>query len=454
MHGSTTRGLRGLLRAALFALSVLLPAALPVTLPAQQANLPADAAMPGPDAPPPPGVSPALDSARAIRGEDLTVSLITYGAGDEVFEHFGHVALAIRDARTGQDIAFNWGMFDFAQPNFIGRFLTGDTKYSMEGFPTDLFNASYVRTNRSIRRQGLALTPVERAAMLEFVTWNAREENKYYRYDYYQDNCSTRIRDALNWVTRGKLKPLLEVPGAGRTWRGETERAFASYFPAYAGIEIALGRNADRRLSKWDEAFLPEHMAASFESLVVRSDSGRYRFVESDTVLFAANRLPLPSEPPDRNMMAMLLGLTLAGLIAVLADARRAFTRVLLSVLVAAWYLVGGLLGTLLLLAGTVTKHEPYMGDNTTLLQLHPLLLVAAVAVPIALMRHARNRVAIGVSTTIAALSIVGVLLQLIPVLSQRSGVVLAITVPVHVALAIAVWRLDGHEPRGPARQA
>jgi hypothetical protein len=94
------------------------------------------------------------------------------------------------------------------------------------------------------------------------------------------------------------------------------------------------------------------------------------------------------------------------------------------------------------------------MGDNTTLLQLHPLLLVAAVAVPIALMRHARNRVAIGVSTTIAALSIVGVLLQLIPVLSQRSGVVLAITVPVHVALAIAVWRLDGHEPRGPARQA
>ena len=396
------------------------------------------------DAPPPPGVSPVLDSARAGRGEPLVVSLITYGPGDEVFEHFGHVALAIRDNTTGQDVAYNWGMFDFNQPNFLGRFLTGDTKYWMQGFPTELFNALYVRNNRSIRRQILALTPVERAAMLEFVTWNAREENKYYRYDYYQDNCSTRIRDALDWVLRGRLKPQLEVPGEGHTWRGETERAFADYLPAYAGIEIALGHNADKRLSKWEEAFLPERMATSFESVVLRGEGGRrYRFVESDSVLFAANRVPLPSEPPDRNMMAMLLGLTLAGLIAALADARGKAIRVLLSILVGAWYLVGGVLGTLLLLAGTVTKHEPYMGDNTTLLQLHPLLLVAAVAVPVALMRHARTRVAMGVSTTIAGLSIAGVLLQLIPALSQRSGIIVAVTVPVHVALAIAVWRLD-----------
>jgi len=431
---SRTVGVRlcGLLRAA----SVVMCAVLPATLASQDA-----------DAPPPPGVSAALDSARALRGESLVVSLVTYGPGDEVFERFGHVALAIRDTRTGQDVSYNWGMFDFNQPNFLSRFLTGDTKYWMEGFPTEFFNALYVRANRRIRKQELALTPLERAAMLEFVTWNAQDANKYYRYDYYQDNCSTRIRDALDWVLRGRLKPPVNVPGTGRTWRGETERITATDFPTYAGIEIALGRNADKRLSKWEEAFLPEHMASSFEALVLRAESGRrYRFVETDTVLFEANRVPMPSEPPDRIMMAALLGLTLAGLIAALADARGTLTRVLLSMLVSAWYLVGGVLGTLLLLAGTVTKHEPYMGDNTTLLQLHPLLLVAAVAVPVALMRHARTRVAIGVSSTIAALSVVGVLMQLVPVLSQRSGVILAVTVPVHVALAIAMWRLD--EPR------
>jgi hypothetical protein len=445
MSGSTMSALRRLRRAAVVAACVLLPS----PLPAQEPRPPAAAAEEA-DAPPPPGVSPALDSARAARGEELTVSLITYGPGDQVFERFGHVALSIRDARTGQDLAYNWGMFDFNQPNFLGRFLSGDTRYWMEGFPTERFNALYVRDNRSIRRQTLALTSVERAALQEFVTWNAREENRYYRYDYYQDNCSTRIRDALEWATRGRLKPALNVPGDGRTWRGETERITATDFLTYAGIELALGRNADKQLSQWEEAFLPEHMAAGFGSLVLRDDSGRrYRFVDADTVLFEANRIPMPSEPPDRNMMAMLLGLTLAGLIAVLADARGRFTRVLLSLLVGSWYLVGGVLGTLLLLAGTVTKHAPYMGDNTTLLQLHPLLLVAAVAVPVALMRHARNRVAIGASTTIAALSLVGVLLQLIPALSQESGVILAITVPVHVALAIAVWRLDEHGAAG-----
>jgi hypothetical protein len=406
------------------------------------------------DAPPPPGISAALDSARARRGETLVVSLLTYGPSDIVFEKFGHIALGIRDTVSGRDVAFNWGMFSFSQPHFLWRFLTGDTSYWMEGFDTKAFNADYAGDNRTIRQQRLALTPLERGTLLDFVTWNARPENKFYRYDYYQDNCSTRIRDALDWVLRGRLKPELNVPGPGRSWRSETERISASSLPMYAGIEIALGKNADARLSKWEEAFLPERLAEHFESVVLRGEDGRrYRLVESDTVLFTANRIPMPSEPPEWLMMAALLGLTLAGTIAVLADARGRVTRVLLASLVALWYFVGGVLGTALLLAGTVTWHEPYMGKNTTLLQLHPLLLVASVAVPIALLRHARTRAAFGVSTTIAALSVVGVLLQVVPGLSQRSGVVLAVTVPVHIALAIAVWRLGLHEGQGAQRE-
>ncbi|HYW31175.1 MAG TPA: DUF4105 domain-containing protein [Gemmatimonas sp.] len=419
---------RAWLRAALVALSLLVPAG---------------ATGQGAGAPVAPGVSPATDSVRNARGQSLVVSLLTYGPGDEVFERFGHVALSVRDTLTGQDVAYNWGMFDFDQPNFLGRFLTGDTKYWMEGFPTDLFNGVYTRANRGIRRQTFALTPVERAALLEYVSWQSQEENKYYRYDYYRDNCATRIRDLLDWTLRGRLRPELSVPGAGRTWRGETERITANDLPVFAGIEVALGRDADRKLSRWEEAFLPEHMASSLASVVLRDSSARrYRLVNDDSVIFAAGRVPLPSEPPDRVVMAALLGLTIAGLIAVLADARGRFVRVALSVLVAGWYLVGGLLGTLLLLAGTVTKHAPYMGNNTTLLQLHPLLLVAAFAVPIALIRHRRTRAAMGVSATVALLSVIGLLLQLVPALSQRSGVVLAVTVPVHVALAVAVWRL------------
>ncbi len=402
--------------------------------------------------PPPPGVSAALDSLRALRGASLTVTLITYGPSDVFYERFGHAALAVRDSLTGEDVAYNWGIFDFDQPNFLGRFLTGDTEYSMAGYPTALFNAIYVADNRSVRQQVLALSAVERAALFEYLQWNALEANKYYRYDYYQQNCSTMLRDALDRVLGGRLKPGLDVPGDGRTWRGETARVLASMLPYYAGIQIALGRRADVPLSKWDEEFMPEHMADHFASLVMNDATGRrMRLVRNDTVVFASTRRPLPSEPPSRLAMAALLGLTLAGLMAGLADASATAARAVFSALVAVWYLVGGALGTALLLAATVTKHAPYMGANTTLFALQPLLLLAALVVPFAFLRGVRTRTAAGVSTIIAVLSLCAVVLQLVPSWSQESGVVLAVVVPVHVAISLAVWRL-GHTERLRAR--
>ncbi|MEO7999652.1 MAG: DUF4105 domain-containing protein, partial [Gemmatimonadaceae bacterium] len=112
-----------------------------------------------------PGVNPALDSIRAMRGASLRVSLITYGPSGEVWERFGHDAIAIRDTITGQDIAVNWGTFAFEQPNFYTRFLTGETRYWVVAWPTADFNADYVRQNRTIRVQQLAMTSVEKAAL-------------------------------------------------------------------------------------------------------------------------------------------------------------------------------------------------------------------------------------------------------------------------------------------------
>ncbi len=395
-----------------------------------------------------PGVSASLDSARAIRGASLSVSLFTYGPSDVFFERFGHAGIAVRDSASGLDVVFNWGMFDFAQPNFLMNFLTGDTKYWIAGFSTPQFNAAYQSDRRTIRQQVLALTPVERSAMYELLQWNARDANMYYRYDYYQQNCATMARDAIDYVLGGRLRPALQELGSGRTWRGETARLLGSMLPLYAGIEIALGRHADEPLSKWNEEFLPEHMASHYASLVLPDTEGRrYKLVAQDTVLYQSDRIPLPSEAPQRVPMSALLGLTLAGILAWLADARSRIARLVLTVFVSVWYLVGGLLGTALLLAATVTKHAPFMGANTTLLSLHPLLLVAAVAVPIAFARHQPSKIAVGVSATIAVLSLCGALVQLVPSLTQTSGVVLATIVPVHVAIAIGTWRL-GHTPR------
>ena len=401
--------------------------------------------------PPAPGVSASLDSARAERGARMSVSIITYGPGDFVFEKFGHIALALTDSTTGEDIAFNWGMFDFNQPNFLARFLTGDTKYWMAGYRTADFNAAYMGENRTIRKQLLQLTAMQRGAIADFVSWNAQDANKYYRYDYYADNCATRVRDVLNWALNGQLEAPFAVPGSGRTWRNETARITASDPLVYPGIQVALGRSADHVLTKWEESFLPELLANHLAALTVTNASGSpVMLIASDSVLFTADRTPMPEQAPSRVPMALVLGVVLAASVMLLAGAASGIAGMAVAAFAALWFGVGGLLGTALLLAGTVTKHLPYMGRNLTVLQLHPLMLLAAVIITVALWRGVWVRAAVGVSALVALLSLVGLLLQLVPSWSQQSGVVLAVVVPVHVAFAVALQRRRARSAGAP----
>lgn len=379
--------------------------------------------------PPAPGVDPALDSARAAKGASLQFAVYTYGPGDAVFERFGHIALAMSDATTGEDIAFNWGMFDFESPDFYTRFLTGDTRYWMAGYRTVEFNAMYQAQNRSIRKQLLNLTPVQRGALYDFLAWNAREENKYYRYDYYNDNCSTRVRDALDWVLNGTLRPALDSVSGHRTWRDETARATDGNLPVYVGIQFALGRNADRHLTRWQQWFLPEYLAADLARTPVRGVA----LVSQDTVLFTAQREALAEHGPDRIVPAIVTGLVLGLLVFVLARV----APLAAGVFGVVWYAVGGLLGTALLLAGTVTKHVPYMGTNLNLTLVSPLLLAAALFWAWRGRADRRGRAARALSAVVAGIAIVGLVLNHVPGFYQGSMLLFMTVVPVHAALAV-----------------
>ncbi|MBY0489395.1 MAG: DUF4105 domain-containing protein [Gemmatimonadaceae bacterium] len=385
--------------------------------------------------PPAPGTSPALDSARAERGKSLTFAIYTYGPGDEVFERFGHIALAMADASTGEDVAFNWGMFDFNQPNFLGRFLTGDTRYWMEGYRTFAFNAAYQGQNRSIRKQVLSLTNTQKGALQEFLLWNVQEDNKYYRYDYYNDNCSTRVRDAIDWALGGALKPVLDTAETHYTWRGETARITGDNLPIYAGIEVALGQQADRHLSKWQSDFLPERLATDFAGVTLRDGT---KLIAQDTVLFAAaSRTPLLREPPQWRWRALIAGLVLA--LAVFFAERRLGARGVVTAFGTLWYVVGGILGMALLLAGTVTKHAPYMGSNLSLFQVQPLLLLTGLLWWARGRSSRAGRAATWLAMLSAVIAFVGLLAQHLPMLfHQHNDVVWMFMAPVTVALGYA----------------
>ena len=147
--------------------------------------------------------TPTPDHASAA----LQVFLMTFGPGRQVWERFGHNAIWIHDPVDGTDEAYNYGLFDFHQENFLLRFVRGQMWYWMAGFPAARYVAQYERDNRSVWVQELELSHDAKVELERFLRWNAEPEHRYYHYDYYRDNCSTRVRDAVDRVLSGRPAP-------------------------------------------------------------------------------------------------------------------------------------------------------------------------------------------------------------------------------------------------------
>jgi hypothetical protein len=184
-------------------------------------------------------------------GGALRIFVVTYGPGEQVWERFGHDAIVVQDGATGESVSYNYGMFDFRQENFILRFARGQMLYWMQGIPSAWYDRTYVRADRSIWRQELNLTPAQRVELRRFLEWNALEENKYYAYDYFRDNCATRVRDALDRVLGGRIRAATDTIATPYSYRWHTRRLVAAQPLVYTGIDLGLGRPTDRPISAW-----------------------------------------------------------------------------------------------------------------------------------------------------------------------------------------------------------
>lgn len=322
-------------------------------------------------------VGSPLAAQRPIDWSTKPVFLMTMGQGDAVFEKFGHNALVVWDDVMGQPLVYNYGLFDFAQPNFIGRFLTGDTKYAMGPATLEGTIEQYRQLNRTITLQQLQLSPTQRQQLVQLLATNALEENKYYRYDYYRDNCSTRVRDALDVVTGGALRRAMTAqPGQG-SYRWHTRRLLAYSAPLYLGSELVLGVDADAPLNGWEEAFLPGSLAESVMRIELPAAEGlpmRLLAAAPDT-LFRADRGVEPrtvaSGVPIAAVVGVVLGVVLLGL-ARLGKGGAAIA-------IALWSLLCVVAGTVLLLAWFATQHV-FMANNPSVALLNPAWVIGLVA--------------------------------------------------------------------------
>ena len=394
--------------------------------------------------PPNPVVAPGV----AEPGSNLTVYLLTFGMGDVVWERFGHNAIWIKDAARGTDLTYNWGMFDFNQPRFIQRFLTGDTRYWMEAIDFAPMVRYYKERNRSILAQELNLTPAQRLKLQQFVERNALPENKFYRYDYYRDNCSTRLRDALDHAVSGQLQLATVSRATSGTYRWHTQRLMTGDIPLYTGVTLALGHPADKPLSVWEEMFLPVRMANDLRSVSIPDSTGaRIPFVRSEMALFTSGRSPEPAAPPNYFPWFVAVGILLAGIVVALVRSAEGGSRVAFfgaTAITTLWSLIAGL-GGLALVFVYFTKHY-FMTRNENLMHFDPLSLALAVLVPLSVYGLRGTSRAIKVSGFVAALSLFGFVLQGIPFFFQDNGEIIALALPLNLAVWWTVYRLTHYK--------
>ncbi len=388
----------------------------------------------------------------------LTVVLLTMGQGDMVWEKFGHNALWIHDPAAGTDNVYNYGVFDFNSPGYWGRFLKGDWLYMLGVY--DLRNTiyQYQYFNRAMWAQELNLTPGQKRELQALLATNALPPNAEYLYDYYRDNCSTRIRDMLDRVTGGRLRAATADSMTGTTYRWHSERLIADDQPTYFGLAGGLGPAADHEINAWEEMFLPFKVQEQVRKIRVPDASGREvpLVAREWTMLEAPGRAPERATPPVRTPFYLLAGLLLAGIVVLLGSRapRSGWARFGFSAISALWLLVAGTGGLLLVLLWTMTNHQiAYRNEN--LLQLSPLALPLVLLVPcLAYGARWAARPARLLATIVAGLSLLGVVMQVLPGLDQRNAQIIALALPVNLALAWITRVLAARIPRPAAQPA
>jgi hypothetical protein len=376
-------------------------------------------------------------------GRDLQVELVTYGPGRVYWERFGHIAIILRDTSSGEAISFNYGVFDFDTHDFFLKFIRGHMLYSMDAEYAGPEVTSYIDAGRAVRIEKLAFTPAQAAALRDFLLWNDQPQNRSYRYDYFYDNCATRVRDALNRALGGAIYAQTQLPATGRSFRSQSERMLAHDLPLMLLVDLGLGPRADRPLTLWQDSFLPVTLSDLLQHVRVPDGRGGTQpLVASSRLIYAGDVSAPPPAPPALRWPLLGIGVSWAALL--LWGARQhagAFARGLGAAAAGLYALLGGVAGLIMLALWMLTTHRSAWA-NQNLLQFDPALLLLSVPLLRGIAaRHAPRRWTRALALLLAALSVFGLLGRLTPWLPQANLHWILFALPLNLALAWTLWR-------------
>lgn len=195
---------------------------------------------------------------RSMASDSARISLLTCAPGSEIYALFGHTALRYENPAKGEDFVFNYGMFSFNTPNFVMRFVKGETDYQLGVVRYPYFEAEYGMRESSIYQQELNLTQEEVNRIVQLLWDNYRPANRVYRYNYFYDNCTTRARDKVEQGIAGKV--VYPESAEKRTFRDIVREYTAGHEWSALGIDLCLGSEADEPIDERKQMFSPFYM--------------------------------------------------------------------------------------------------------------------------------------------------------------------------------------------------
>lgn len=382
------------------------------------------------------------DSAQAAArhpGDNFSVALLTIGQGDQLWDSFGHNALVLQNLSSGQAVAYDWGRFSFAQEGFWTNLLMGRMLYSMGWASPEALYAHYQGLNRTVTLQTLNLSGEAKLALVQEI---ARiQADPEYRYEYFLDNCSTRVRDLIDRASGGALGRQSALQE--EDYRFHTRRLTQHSVPLWAGFDVLLGNRGDVAISRLESLFTPLELVEQVREVSVTIDGETMPLVADEHVLFQSTRPEEPEEPRSMLLTFLTLGLGLGGWLGwsgSVSGRGRPPIRAGFGVVAGVWSLVAGIVGLVLLFV-LLTDHV-WMHWNENALQFTPLSLILIPMVMAAAWRGRASQRAVIVAGAAAALSVAGFVLQVFPWFNQGNGALIALALPVHLGLFWAVRQL------------
>lgn len=286
--------------------------------------------------------------------ENATISVITCAPFQgELYAAFGHSAIRVYDSINNIDYAYNYGVFDFNQPNFYLNFTKGHLLYKLAVQSYPHFRYNYLYFNRWVHEQVTNLDSSQKQKIFDYLQWNAQPENQNYLYDYFYNNCATKIRDVFVEVLGDKVVFDDSYIKTNYTIRQLTDLYLQDQPWGDLGIDICLGLPMDKKATPYEYMFLPDYIESSFNHASLVTTNGTIPLVNKTIEANPDNDTADPSDPPHP---WIVFGVTLLAIALIsIWDFRRGKLSKWLDVI---FFSVSGLIGLLLFVLWVATDHK------------------------------------------------------------------------------------------------